>query len=56
MRSVSPDLFLLLTFNRKAIVLCMDSVSLSVDNLSVLVLVRSEVLRVLVHGAEAHTH
>lgn len=56
MRSVSPDLFLLLKFNRKAIALCMDSVSLSVDNLSVLVLVRSEVLRVLVHGAEAHTH
>ncbi len=56
MRSASPDLCLLLTFNRKAIVLCMDSVSLSVDNLSVLVLVRSEVLRVLVHGAEAHTH
>ena len=56
MRSVSPDLCLLLTFNRKAIVLCMDSVSLSVDYLSVLVLVRSEVLRVLVHGAEAHTH
>ena len=56
MRSVSPDLCLLLTFNRKAIVLCMDSVSLSVDNLAVLVLVRSEVLRVLVHGAEAHTH
>ena len=56
MRSVSPDLFLLLKFYEKAIVLCMDSVSLSVDNLSVLVLVRSEVLRVLVHGAEAHTH
>ena len=56
MRSASPDLFLLLKFNRKAIVLCMDSVSLSVDNLAVLVLVRSEFLRVLVHGAEAHTH
>ena len=56
MRSVSPDLCLLLKFNRKAIALCMDSVSLSVDNLSVLVLVRSEVLRVLVHGAEAHAH
>ena len=56
MRSVSPNLCLLLKFNRKAIALCMDSVSLSVDNLSVLVLVRSEVLRVLVHGAEAHTH
>ena len=56
MRSVSPDLCLLLKFNRRAIALCMDSVSLSVDNLSVLVLVRSEVLRVLVHGAEAHTH
>ena len=56
MRSVSPDLCLLLKFNRKAIALCMDSVSLSVDNLAVLVLVRSEVLRVLVHGAEAHTH
>ena len=56
MRSVSPDLCLLLKFNRKAIALCMDSVSLSVDYLSVLVLVWSEVLRVLVHGAEAHTH
>ena len=56
MRSASPDLFLLLKFNRKTTVLCMDSVSLSVDNLTVLVLVRSEVLRVLVHGAEAHTH
>ena len=56
MRSVSPNLFLLLKFNRKAIVLCMDSVSLSVDNLAVLVLVWSEVLRVLVHGAEAHPH
>ena len=56
MRSVSPDLCLLLKFNRKAIGLCMDSVSLSVDYLAVLVLVRSEVLRVLVHGAEAHTH
>ena len=56
MRSASPDLFLLLKFHWKAIALCMDSVSLSVDYLSVLVLVRSEVLRVLVHGAEAHTH
>ena len=29
---------------------------LSVDNLSVLVFVRSKVLGVLVHGTQAHTH
>ncbi len=33
-----------------------NTYNLSVDNLSVLVFVRTQVLAVLVHGAEAHTH
>ena len=30
--------------------------SLSVDNLTILILVRCHILSILVHGAEAHTH